>query len=406
MLFDPSIDFAGTTAKVQQAQVLADQLRKQAALRQVPQGQMVSGHYVAPHWTQYLGGLADQGNAIWQNNIANQAATDAAQQQEAHAQEWRSSLPQAVAAQAGMAPNYVMESPEGQAGSPATPYQPVPVGTRLRHTLEGMRNPLLAKEAAMWEKGMAEETTREDTQAARRETLNTTLQQQRELRMEQLAQQERDAARRSEDTRLSIEQRREAAAQANATRAMIAQMAAAARADAAAARRDSQGAKVDRAVEAQDRKLEKLGEGSKKTAAFMLSGQQVQDMLDKYGEKSIPGIGYVGKLPGALLTNEGNLNRATVKSFVNAIMREHAGLSQTISEQTNVNLETMADGNFTEKEFRKVWPFLRDRANASMNNFRAGFAPEVITEFEKRGGVLKNITPKTTQSGWKVEEVK
>lgn len=408
MLFDPTVDLQAQTAQARQARVYADLLRKQAMSAQAPQGQMVSGHFVAPHWTQQLGPVLEQLSARLQGGIADKAEQQLAQRQTQMAQDWHANMPAATPATPGV-PGYGANEMDNEPvpAVPPTPYKPVPLNSRLRHTLAGLQNPLTADAAKLWNTALGEETRREDEQLARKDAQTAALAQQLML-----------AQQRSEDTRLAIAQRKEAAEQASALKLQLAQMSAdarvqvagmvaGARADASADRaiaRENRAA--DKAAEAKERVLQKLGENSKKTAPFMLSGQQVQDMLDKYGDKSIPGLGYVGKLPGVLLTKEGNLNRATVKSFVNAIMREHAGLSQTISEQANVNLETMADGNFTEKEFRKVWPFLRDRANSSMNNFRAGYAPDVITEFESRGGSLRNITPKTQSRGWQVEEVK
>ena len=412
MLFDPQISFNTQTAQAQQARAYADLLRKQALQSQMPTGQMVSGHYVTPHWSQYLGGIMDQINAQWQDRAAAQAEQQLNAAQAQHAQEWRAAMPQPVEAQpevAGQAatPFGSRDTPQQDAvaGSPAVPYQPVSTAARLKHTLAGMQNPLIAKEAMLWNTAMADEAKREDEQQARRENL-----------IAQLAAKREDALRRSEDARLSREQqaelRREALeaqkqiAQLHAsTQQSIAAMSNATRRDIAEMMRDQRTSPQTDKVQARlDKQLPMIAERNKEINPLISSGQSLQDLFDKYGEKSIPGFGYAGKLPGIALTAEGNANRATLKAFTNAIMRAHAGLSQTLAEQHNVNLETLADGNYSEKEIRKVWPLLREKANDALKGINAGFDPEVVDIYKQRGGLVSPIKPKA--SGWKIEEVK
>lgn len=399
MLFDPTLDFTAQTAQAQQARAYAEALRKQALGGSAqPTGQMVSNRFVPPHWTQYLGGLMDKVNAGWQGSIADTAEKQLADAQAKAAQQWYAGLPEPIAARPateGMSatPFGSRDAPQQDAvpGTPAVSYQPVPVAARLKHTLAGMQNPLTAKAAMLWNTGMAEETKREDEQAARYETLLATLAQRRE-----------DALRRSEDVRLGIDARREAAAQAEATRLQIAQMMADARINAAnisaATRQGTSAAKTERAEERRqdklDRQLEHLSEKTKTLAPFIQTGQKVQDLLDKYGDKPIPGLGYVGSLPGFMLSKEGNVNRATIKAFANAMLRNQAGLSQTLSETENANLEILANGKFTEKEFRAVWPNLRDKVGASVLNVSSGFMPEAVEIFRKRGGLIDPIKSK------------
>ena len=153
-----------------------------------------------------------------------------------------------------------------------------------------------------------------------------------------------------------------------------------------------------------DKQLTMLAEKTKDINPLVSSGQSLQDLFDKYGDKPIPGFGYAGKLPGIALSKEGNLNRATLKAFTNAIMRAHAGLSQTLAEQHNVNLETLADGNYTEAEIRKVWPLLREKANDALKGITAGYLPEALDVYKQRGGLVTPIAPKAAK--WKIEEAK
>lgn len=415
MLFDPNIDFNAQTAQAQQARAYADLLRKQAMQTQMPQGQMVSGHFVTPHWTQYLSGIMDKLNAGWQDRVAANAEQSALGAQTQAAQQWRAGLPEATAAQPEVP--FQAATPFGSrdvpqqdavAGSPTVPYQPVPTATRLKHALAGLANPATAKEAMLWNQGMAEEATREDQQQSRREAQIAQLEARRE-----------EALRRSEDLRLTREQQAASRKEALQMQLQIAEMNNATRRDLAALSASTQrsiaemrrGDSVGKSQERIEKQLPVLAERTKEINPLISAGQTLQNLFDTHEDKPIAGFGYVGKLPGQMLSAQGNANRAALKSFTNAIMRANAGLSQTIAEQQNVNLETLADGNYTEKEIRKVWPILREKANDALKGITAGFDPEAVEIYKSRGGLVSPITPKKKATvaptgGWKIEEAK
>ena len=124
-------------------------------------------------------------------------------------------------------------------------------------------------------------------------------------------------------------------------------------------------------------------------------------MLDENGvdpktgkTKPIEGLGYVGKLPGFMLSEAGSVNRAKVKAFANSMLRAQAGLSQTLSETENANLELLANGNYTQKEFERVWPTVMAKINSSIDNLQAGAEPEAWAKYAARGGRLNKIESK------------
>jgi len=414
MLFDPTTDFSAQTAQAQQARAYADLLRKQAMQQQTPQGQMVSGHYVTPHWTQYLGGIMDKLNAGWQDSTATNAEQSLANAQSQAASQWRAGLPESTAAQPQQTAPFMAPGMDGQENIPGTsmitqqaaPYKPVPTAVRLKHTLAGLANPATAKEAMVWNQGMAEETTREDNQQAKREALVAQLEARRE-----------EALRRSEDMRLTREQQAELRREALQAQKQIAEMNNATRRDMAALAAGTQrsiaemrGSGTDKRQDRIDKQLPVLAEKTREINPLISAGQTLQNLFDTHGDKPIAGFGYAGKLPGQLLSAQGNANRAALKSFTNAIMRANAGLSQTIAEQHNVNLETLADGNYTEKEIRKVWPILREKANDALKGITAGFEPEAVETYKSRGGLVSPIASKKAAGGatggWKIEEAK
>lgn len=229
-MFDPNQplpDFESQQQQMSMQQALAVALRKKALGAQAPEGQMVSGHYVAPHWTQQLAPLIDQINAHWSEaNLAKSQRKFGEQVNQARDQ-WQQGLPPITPAEPG---HPELQGPRDEGGSPELdaiapkPAQLPDRATILGRAIAGSRIPGNEGAAAMWAKGMGEEITREDTQAARKEDRDLQRQLSRENFAATLAQRAAEAEQRSKDTQLSIEQRREAAELAAEARRMHSQV--------------------------------------------------------------------------------------------------------------------------------------------------------------------------------------
>jgi uncharacterized protein YifE (UPF0438 family) len=207
------------------------------------------------------------------------------------------------------------------------------------------------------------------------------------------AQTKLEAARiRSEDHRFSTEQRAAADRDANATRQLIASLA-------AARQGDKQAEKEWNDVEKLSRRMEPL-------TAMINTAQQVQDMLDSYKDsntgktKSIPGVGMlVGSLPQGMLTTEGSTNRQKVQMFANGMLRAQAGLSQTLTEQERADLELLAKGQFRQEQFEKAWPNLMKKINSHTDSVAGGYTPKVKELYQSQypEGLMR-VGPKTAKT--------
>jgi hypothetical protein len=196
-------DFSAQQASLAQQKRLAEQLRKSATGQ--PQGEMVSGHYVAPHWSQHLAaGLQDfmatraESDAGAQEGALNQAAAK-------ERQRLIDTAPQAV-------PDQFLP---GREGSLENPNQPTPgstiEGTPLQ-TAQVLKHAMLMKQvpggadiADMYQKGALADIAREDTQKANKEKQIADLQLKRD-----------EAERRSQDIRRTEADRLEDKRQARA----------------------------------------------------------------------------------------------------------------------------------------------------------------------------------------------
>lgn len=222
-MFDPNAplpDFASQQSEIERQRRMVEMLRKRAG-GPMPEGQMVGRTYVAPHWAEFLPGLLDAYSANRAEGQARKAEKSYGEEVGKAQNEWASTLPRTVP---GVEGRPELPGPRDEAGSlelDAVQAVPARLPSRdsvLKATMRGMQIPGNAKAAELWNKGMGEEITREDTQAARREETTARITAQKEARVAELEQKAEAARLRSEDTRLSIEQRKEAAAEMAAVR--------------------------------------------------------------------------------------------------------------------------------------------------------------------------------------------
>lgn len=389
-------NFASQEAELLNQIQLAKMLRMQAmqsAGQGMPQGEMVSGIYVPPHWTQNLAAII---NPVLQNYQASQAenASNAKQimlkQAIAKAQEdWLSSMPQGTPAQpAQMVPAQQGNNPSAympeQQIAPAKPAMLPSAMEQMQWMGRGAQIPGTGPLTQALGNIMSAERTREDAQQARREQL------------------EQQQAERLELKRLEIQARLQQAREQGASALVLKDIEMEGRFEIARimsehkgqASADRAAARADRAADHLQRSTERLGAAAKEFAPLVVTGQAVQDMLDKYEGKSIPGLGYEKLLSPFLLSKDANTNIALIQRFANAVARSEIGLSQTLSEQAQQALSNMTNGKFSEDEFRAAWPEILAKTNASIANLRGAYGPEVIDRYTEQGGKLNLIKSK------------
>ena len=394
------MDFYTQQQQLMRQRKLADLLRAQAE-QQAPYtenpGRMVSGHYIAPSWSQNLAGVVSpimqRGYARQQENLANQqeqaygTAVDQARQQ------WQSALPQTIAG------SPELQGPQAQGGSPelaAVPPQLPDRGAVLRATMSGMQIPGNEKSAMLWNQGMGQELEREDKQKEAAALQKERLAEVRSLRIQQLEQQERELKARLDMLRENNIRDNETRRMHDETLRILAQ-------ERSAARVDKADPVEQRAIMNDVTKLSTRMNGLNST---INAAQGVQDLVDEYTDpktgkiKSIPGIGRDTALPGwarsvgqqmGLMDPKTNPNAAVVQRLVGDIMRQQAGLSQTISEQARVIATNLASGSYTQQEFLDNWDSLKRAINNDLVNIKAGHRPEAIDVYQERGGKLEPI---------------
>ena len=166
-LVDPTDPYGQNKAKRQRQ--IADALRQQGEAP-VGGGEMVSGHYVAPAWSQQLAKLASTLGSVYAGSKAD-TAEEASKAKIAEAtSQWAGGAPQSVPAQ--VMPGETKEGlygPETFGPTTLSAAQPVTGGQVLKHSLAGMQIPGNEKAAQMYQTGAMADMSREDTQTHRTE---------------------------------------------------------------------------------------------------------------------------------------------------------------------------------------------------------------------------------------------
>jgi hypothetical protein len=398
-------DFTPALARIKQQRALADLLRKQDYSKQ-PEGEMIGNRYVGPSITQRLAPIVGALGSAYQQTQADRGEQDFTRQTGDAARKWQSSLPQAIAA--------TQDPPQDIGGNMVQgPVMPGSMPSReavLKATMQGLQIPGNEKAAELWNRGMGDEITREDTQTARKEDRQATIEAARQNKLDQL-----EAARQNKldqlefqrqqleaqmtDKRLSREQLDAYQKMHDATLRAIAvgqNEARKAATDAAATARETAQTAITERRTAD--KVEHLSRRAEPAVQMMSSAQQVQDMIDNYTDpktgkvKPMPGIGLgIGALTNALLTEEGSDNRQKFRMFQNAMVRAQAGLSQTLSEQENANLELLVNGKATQAQMLNAWKNLQIKVNSTPKVVRAGYDNEVLRIFDERKGGLNEV---------------
>jgi len=211
----PPVDDPYGTNNATKLRKMADALRARGQV--TPQGQMVSGRFVAPSLLEQLVPLINTLGGVYKDQQATAAEAESGKAIRAARDTWSSSLPQAVAARN-------VATPDDSEDMPIThePAKPVTTGAILKHTLAGLNIPGNEKAASIYNAGALADLTREDNQAEKRDAAKSAAAAAREKMLAEMASKAELARQRSEDTRLSIEQRREAARQHTEMVGMIA----------------------------------------------------------------------------------------------------------------------------------------------------------------------------------------
>jgi hypothetical protein len=206
----PLMDYGVTSAKRQR--MLAEALRKQAGAA-TPQGQMVSGHYVAPSWAQHLATIAGGAGAGYMEGKAQEAEDKSTRELQAAKQKWLESTPQAGAPTVLPAAISGLGGREKMTPEQVIPGQAVTPAQVLKHALAGKMIPGMEGAADLYSKGALAEIDREDRQVAAKEAQIAALQEKRD-----------EAERRSNDLARSDAQRAESKREQLASEERIARM--------------------------------------------------------------------------------------------------------------------------------------------------------------------------------------
>lgn len=203
------------------------------------------------------------------------------------------------------------------------------------------------------------------------------------MRLEQTQQLERDklAARKEADAnRYSLQQ-----SMLEVRRAAMEQSSAARGARAAAAQEkvdDRKDKEFDDRIQKFSVTLEKAG-----VPEFQEALGIAEARLNKHKLGALPGYGRIlGALPGAALTDEGQMSRSDMQAAANIILKARSGAAVTDSEQRRFLTELASGAGMSEEALRSGWKNVRKLFDSKRGGLLAGVDDDILSEYNSRSG--------------------
>jgi hypothetical protein len=212
-------DWATQEQKIKRTLALAEALRQQG---NQPEGQMVSGHYVAPSWAEQILPVFNQFQAGWSEREADKGRAELERAQQAESEGWMQAMPKQQ--------NVPFQAPgidEADAAAASQGMQTVTKPTQqenLAWAQRGMRNPLSRTLAQMQMGEFVKEPEREEARAFRKEEAATNRAQALQLAQERAKDRLAELTARLEDRGLDRASREAMAREARALQGQIASM--------------------------------------------------------------------------------------------------------------------------------------------------------------------------------------
>jgi hypothetical protein len=140
------------------------------------------------------------------------------------------------------------------------------------------------------------------------------------------------------------------------------------------------GQTLDRETQALEKRLP--GE----TAGMLQKLDRLKTEIPATGD--IPGVGPIDRLRPDMLTSEaGQHVRQDVSGVVADLLRMQSGKTVSEQEVQRKLTELGLGGNQPDKMFRRGLDNLRSEIKATMTSKQAGFSPDAVDEFRRRGGI-------------------
>lgn len=137
--------------------------------------------------------------------------------------------------------------------------------------------------------------------------------------------------------------------------------------------------------------------GSSNLGVMAAAVRKAQAVLDRYPEGDIPGVGGIENLPGAAGMaatylpggggDEARKNKAELADFQNLMLLIRSGQAVTDPELQRALVASGLTVANTSDDMRKVMPGIISSYDQAVQNLLAGYRPELIDTFRKRGGL-------------------
>ena len=156
-----------------------------------------------------------------------------------------------------------------------------------------------------------------------------------------------------------------------------------------------------RAVDAApERDVQELAKRTGTAPARMLQGlANLKEMIAKYGEGDLPGIGRFDSLkPDFMQSSDALALQSQSRSLVDELLKKQSGAGVSDKERANT-YALYGIGATDERQFRTGFARLEKDIAAELAAEQAGFRPEVVKKYGDRGGTVSVNAPAKQEPG-------
>lgn len=138
-----------------------------------------------------------------------------------------------------------------------------------------------------------------------------------------------------------------------------------------------------------DTNVVKFGAAMEKSGLpeFMSALDTAEGRLSQHKTGELPGYGRVwGSVPSWMLPTEAQMARADMSAAANILLKSRSGAAVTTPEEKRFLNEIASGAGMDEKALRHGWANLRANVEQRLRNMTAGYGPDVVDEYVRRGG--------------------
>jgi hypothetical protein len=125
--------------------------------------------------------------------------------------------------------------------------------------------------------------------------------------------------------------------------------------------------------------------------------KQVDDLLTKYKDSDIPGVGPLGRYS---VGDEAVRMQNTMQIPMTILLKAYSGGAVTDAEFERMEKVFGMNWKSTDDDFRQAWKLLKDRVEASKRNIVKGYKPDVYKSYMGNTNAEEKLNSLQDDADW------